>query len=169
VSEVRACIHDHVRDNPGVHFNAVARDLDLAVGQVQYHLRSLERDDAVVPEGYYGRTHYYPPDCTDWERGAYAMARRETARDALVYLLDAGPTAPAEVADALGVARSTLEHHVDNLAEQALLAKRRDERNRVTLAVTRPEATVAVLDDVTPSPTGRFVDRFERLLDSFLG
>jgi predicted transcriptional regulator len=169
MAAVRARIRDHVRDNPGVHFNAVARNLDLAVGQVQHHLRALEAEDAVVPEGYYGRTHYYPPDCTDWERGAYAMARRETARDVLVYLLDAGPTAPAEVADALGVARSTLEHHVDNLTEQAIVAKRRDERNRVTLAVTHPETTVAVLGDVTPSPTGRFVDRFERLLDSFLG
>jgi len=46
--------------------------------------------------------------------------------------------------------------------------KRRDARNRVTLALTRPEDTVRVLDAVQPSVPERFVDRFERLVDDLL-
>jgi predicted transcriptional regulator len=165
---VREQITTHVGDNPGVHFNAVVRDLDLAPGQVQYHVRRLRRGDALVVERYYGRTHYFPPDVAEWERGALALARRETARDVLFCLLDAGPSRPDDVAARIGVARSTLEHHLDHLESEGVVEKRRDARNRVTLALTRPEATVRLLDEIRPSAPERFVDRFERLVDGLL-
>ena len=168
MSTVRERIAAHVGDNPGVHFNAVVRDLDLAPGQVQYHVRRLRSGDALVVDDYYGRTHYFSPGFEEWERGALALARRETARDVLYCLLDSGPSRPDDVAQRVGVARSTLEHHLDHLAECGVVEKRRDERNRVTLALTRPEDTVRVLDEIQPSAPERFVDRFERLVDGLL-
>src|SRR6056297_3044303 len=105
----REKIHDYVAANPGIHFNELTRALDLAPGQVQYHLRKLERADTVVEESLYGRTHYYTPEYDTWERGAIALLRRETARDVLVYLMTNGPSAPNTVADGLDIARSTLE------------------------------------------------------------
>ena len=95
MSAVRDRIRSHVADHPGVHFYAVVRDLDLAAGQVQYHLRRLLTDEALVADSYYGRTHYFPPEYDAWERAALALARRETARDVVFFLLDEGPSAPA--------------------------------------------------------------------------
>jgi hypothetical protein len=46
--------------------------------------------------------------------------------------------------------------------------KRRDESNRVSLVLTRPEETVRLLSDIRPSLPERVVDRFERLVDSLL-
>ncbi|WP_232701552.1 winged helix-turn-helix transcriptional regulator [Halobacterium wangiae] len=168
MTAVRERIHDHVVANPGVHFNAVVRELDVAPGQVQHHVRSLREDGALAADGFYGRTHYFPPETDEWDRGALALARRETARDVLLCLLDAGPSSPSDVAERVGVARSTLEHHVSNLVECGVVEKRRDARNRVTLALTRPEETVRVLDAVEPSVPERFFDRFERLVDGLL-
>lgn len=165
MTATRARLRSHVEDHPGQHFNALVRDLDLAPGQVQYHLRRLRREGAITQEEYYGQTHYYPASVDPWERGALALARRETARDVLFDLLDAGPSRPADVADRVGVARSTLEWHLDHLVEQDLVEKRRDGHNRVTLELARPEQTVAVLDAIEPSLPARLVDRFERLLD----
>jgi predicted transcriptional regulator len=169
VSGVRARIADRVAENPGVHFSALVRSLDLAPGQVQYHVRDLEADDAVIADGYYGRTHYFPPEFDDWERGALALAHRETARDVLVSLLEDGPSRPAETTERVSVARSTLEHHLDHLVECGVVEKERDAHNRVTLTLTRPEATVRLLDAIQPSASERFVDRFERLVDDLLG
>ena len=47
--------------HPGEHFNAVTRALDLASGQVQYHLNKLRNQGQIVEEHLYGRTHYYTP------------------------------------------------------------------------------------------------------------
>jgi predicted transcriptional regulator len=167
VSETRSDIADHVRANPGVHFNAVVRALDLAPGQVQYHLRRLRSDGSVVAEEVRGRTHLYPPRFDDWERAALAMFRRETARDVLAHLLDAGETTPARVADELGVARSTVEWHLDELTDRDLVDKRR-EGNRVWLELTRPEETADLLAEITPSLPERMVDRFTRLVDELV-
>jgi predicted transcriptional regulator len=164
MNETRRSIADHVDENPGVHFNAVVRALDLAPGQVQYHLKRLREDDAVIADEIRGKTHLYPPRYDDWERAALAMFRRETARDVLAHLLDSGPTTPAALADELGVARSTVEWHLDALTDRNLVAKRR-EGNRVILELVRPEATAELLAEVTPSLPERMVDRFAKLVD----
>jgi predicted transcriptional regulator len=161
-------IHEYIDTHPGEHFNAVTRALDLAPGQVQYHVERLRRQGRVVEEPLYGRTHYYTPEYDAWERRAIAVLRRETARDILFYLLEHDPASPGTVADALDIARSTLEWHLDHLVEQDLVEKRRDDNGHVTLAVPAPTATLRLLEDVTPSLSDRMLDRFTRLLDTVL-
>lgn len=168
MTDTRSRVRRRVAADPGVHFNSLVRVLDLAPGQTQYHLRKLRRADDVVAEPLYGRTHYYPPEYDPWERRATAVLRRETARDALLLLLDNGPAPPSGIADELGVARSTLEWHLDHLVEQELVTKERDTRNRVTLVPVCPEASVRLLRAVEPSLPERLVDRFERLVDGLL-
>lgn len=167
MSETRQAIADHVRSNPGVHFSAVVRALDLAPGQVQYHLRRLRSEETVVTEEVRGRTHLYPPAYDDWERSALAMFRRENAREILAYLLAADETTPNRLADELGVARSTVEWHLDELIANELVAKRR-EGNRVFLELARPAETADLLAEITPSLPERLVDRFTRLVDELV-
>lgn len=168
MSDARRRIADAIRTHPGIHFNELARCLDLAAGQVQYHLKKLHSKDAVVSESLYGRTHYYPPEYDDWERKALALLHRETASDIVAYVLVTGPTAPGPAADDLGIARSTLEWHLDRLVEHRLITKQRDERNRVTLAVENGDRTIELLRDADPSLRDRLVDRFTRLVDQLL-
>ena len=163
----RERIREHVAANPGIHFNELTRTLDLAPGQVQYHLKRLLEDESVVTDEIRGRTHLYPPGYDDWERSALAVFRRETARDLLAYLLEVGETTPAALADELGVARSTVEWHLDNLTDDDLVRKRR-EGNRVYLEPARPDETAALLREITPSLPERMVDRFTKLVDGLV-
>jgi len=166
VTEQRARIESYVAAHPGVHFSALRDALDLATGQTQYHLHRLVRRGDLHRDEFYGRTHYYPPDCPSWDRAALALARRETARDVLVYLLEHGPSPPGDVAAGVAVARSTLEHHLDHLVAHDVVRKDRDGRNRVTLELLHPVETRRVLRSVDPSLADRFVDRFVRLVDT---
>jgi predicted transcriptional regulator len=168
MTETRTQIADYIGSNPGIHFNELVRSLDLAPGQAQHHVRRLVGDETIYRAEYYGRTHYYPPEFDDWERATLALFRRETARDILGYLLANESARPDDVADALGIARSTLEWHVNHLVEQDIVHKERDIRNRVTLVLEHPEETTDLLARVSPSLPERFVDRFARLLDSML-
>lgn len=161
-------LRQYIATHPGAHFNALTRALDLAPGQVQYHLTKLQNRGHVIEEPLYGRTHYFPPEFDSAQREAIAVLRRETARDVLFEVLERGPSGPATVADRLDIARSTLEWHLDHLTAQALVEKRRDERNRVTLVVPEPAETVRLLEEISPSLSGRMLDRFTRLVDSLL-
>jgi len=164
MTETRARIRREIEREPGIHFRALTRGLELATGQVQYH---LDRIDDVRVERVSGRTHYYPPGYDEWERGALAMLRRETARDVVATLYETGQVRPGTVADRVGIARSTLEHHLDGLVAGDIVRKQRA-GNRVTLSLARPDETVALLGTVEPSLAGRLTDRFERLVDSLL-
>lgn len=168
MTEIRHRIAAYIEFHPGVHFSELVRALDLANGQVQYHLDQLHDDDRVIEEHLYGKTHYYPPTFESWERRALALIRRETAGDIVALLLADGPTRPETVADRLDIARSTVEWHIDRLVAHDIVRKERAEDNRVTVAVDQPETVVQVLREADPTLPARMVDRFSRLVDLFL-
>jgi len=164
----RDTITNSIEAHPGLHFNELVRRLELAPGQLQYHIRELQSTEDVVAEAVYGKTHYFPPEYGDWERTALALLRRETAGEVVALLLTEGEAPPAAVADELGIARSTLEWHLDRLVEGGLVEKQRDISNRVTLTVRNADRTVELLREADPTLGERMVDRFTRLVDSLL-
>jgi predicted transcriptional regulator len=161
-TRIRACVEAH----PGLHFNGLVRQLDVATGQLQYHLQHLVNHDVLVRETHYGQTHYYPPDIDPSHRGILALVRRETSREILFDLLEHGSTQPADVADRLGIARSTLQWHLDRLVEQGVVRKRTESGHPMTLVVDRRDETLQLLETIEPSLPERMVDRFEQLFDS---
>lgn len=168
MSDTRERVRAAIESDPGVHFRGLVRELDLAPGQVQHHVRRLRRADDVVATDHRGRTHYFTPAYDERERAAIAALRRETARDVVAHLLERGESDPSDVADAVGVARSTLAWHVDALVDADVVEKRRVDGNRVRLTLVDPEATARLLATVDPSLVERLVDRFERLVDGLL-
>jgi predicted transcriptional regulator len=168
MSDQRARIAKYVSATPGVHFSALVRELDLAPGQVQYHLRTLRRKQAVAEEHLYGKTHYYPLAYDDRERRVLALLRRETARDVLASFLKHGSARPAAVAEDLDIARSTLEWQLDRLVEQNVVEKRYDSQGRVRLELANRSETARLMGDVVPSLPARMADRFVRLTDRLL-
>jgi len=162
--DTRARIRRHVRETPGVHFNRVGRDLDIATGQAHHHLRRLVRDGEIAVERIGGRAHYFDPAFDPWERRTVAFLRRETAREILVRLHADGPTRSTTLADELDLARSTVSWHVSNLVESGIVEKS-DERP-MHLSLAFPERTATLFDEVSPSLPDRIVDRFVRTVDS---
>jgi predicted transcriptional regulator len=168
MTDTRTRIATHVSATPGIHFNALVRELNLAPGQAQYHLRDLRREEELVRERLYGKTQYYPPGYDDRERRVLALLRRETARDILCYLIEYGPARPAVVSDDLDIARSTLEWQLDRLLKQDLVEKQYGAEKRVRLVLVAPSEAARLLQEVTPSVSERLADRFVRLTDRLL-
>jgi predicted transcriptional regulator len=170
MTDVRRQISQHVLANPGVHFNELTRQLDIATGQAQYHLRRLREGSTLETEHLRGRTHYFPTGYEPRERRTLALLRRETVREMLVYALEAGEPREADIAEELGVARSTVAWHVSTLVEAGVAEKCYDERGRVRLCLHDPDELCRLLEEISPSLPDRLVDRFTRLVDaSFYG
>jgi predicted transcriptional regulator len=167
MSETRTRVLDCVYDNPGIHFNAVGRTLDIATGQTQYHLRKLCREQSLEKEAVCGRTHYYPPTFSAWERGAIALLRRETTREIVLLLLRQDPMRPGEIADHLELARSTVEWHLSRLVEYDI-AEKQETNDTLVIELTRDRALYRLLREIEPKLLDRVVDRFSRLTDSLL-
>lgn len=169
MTDVRNQVHQHVRTNPGVHFNELARNLDIATGQAQYHLRRLGRSGEVVAERIRGQTHYFDPEYDAWERRMLSLYRRETTRALITLLLDEGRLSAATIADRLDLARSTVSWHVETLVDAGIVDRSYGDRGRVEVALARPTETIQFLEAVTPSLADTLVDRFVHLVDGGLG
>lgn len=167
MTSTRASIVEAITAQPGVHFSELTRQLDIAPGQAQYHLRELTAAETVEAADVAGQTHYYPPGFDAWERRALAILRRETAGEVVARLLEDDPLRPGTVATELDIARSTLEWHLDRLVAAGLVEKRR-RNGRVILVAARAEATVDLLYETDPTLAERLVDRYTRLVDRFL-
>jgi predicted transcriptional regulator len=166
MNQTRDQVAECVLSDPGIHFNELVRTLDLAPGQVQYHIRKLIKRETLVRESLHGKTHYYPPDYDEWERRSLALLRRETAADIVACLMDDSPMRPVEITERIGIARSTLSWHTDRLVDSDIVEKQREELLLLTLA--HPERTARLLQETDPSLSARLVDRFTRLTDNLL-
>ena len=170
MSRTRSHIRDCVTHNPGIHFNEITRTLDIATGQTQYHLRKLLSEGLLTSEEICGRTHYYPPTYSRWERGAIALLRRETTRELVLLLLEADDNRlpPAEMTDRLELARSTVEWHLSNLVEHDVLAKRTTEiqnGEQLIVELADPDDVYRLLREIEPRLSDRLADRFTRFTD----
>lgn len=170
MSETRSRIRDLVGSEPGVHFNEVTRQLDIATGQTQYHLRKLVRSGRLEKESVAGRTHYYPPTFSTWERQTIALLRRETTREIVLFLLRKEPVVPTEIAEQLDLARSTVEWHLSRLVEHDIVRKAEmdSDPSRVVVTVPEDESVYRLLREIEPHLLDRVVDRFSRLADELL-
>lgn len=170
MSNVRREVHRHVESHPGVHFNELARNLDIATGQAQYHIDRLLDSGELDAERLRGRTHYFPDGYDPVERRTLALLRRETVREIIVYALEHDDPAAGELAEELDVARSTISWHVSTLVDAGVAEKCYDSQGRTHVRLTQPEETRELLGEVRPSLPDRLVDRFTRLVDaSFYG
>lgn len=169
MTETRGVVREHVESHPGVHFNELTRELDIATGQAQYHLRRLLDSGAVDSEAVRGQTHYFPTGYDPWERRTIALLHRETVRGIIVSALESPEPSATELTEELDIARSTVSWHVSTLVEADVAEKVYDQQGRSHIRLTRPEETRRLLDEVTPSLPDKLVDRFTRLVDASFG
>ena len=168
MSNTRSRIRNCVSREPGIHFNEILRRLDIATGQTQYHLRRLVRSGKLEKVSVAGRTHYYPPTFSPWERQAIALLRRETTREIVLFLLRNEPSAPGKIAERLDLARSTIEWHLSRLVEHDIVSKERAESGSQVVTLTDDQSVYRLLREIEPRLLDRVVDRFSRLTDELL-
>ncbi|MFB6282440.1 MAG: winged helix-turn-helix transcriptional regulator [Halobacteria archaeon] len=166
MTDVADFILEYVEINPGMHFSGILREIDVASGQLQYHLRNLSEEGEVESEKVAGMRHYFPEDFGKKERVKLSLLRRETKRDVVVGLLGCDGRSPGDLARELGLARSTLEHHLADLEEPGLV-ERRYVDGRVYLEPGDDEEITRLLETIDPSLLDRSTDRFTRLFDGF--
>ncbi len=84
----RVQILEFIKANPGAHLRRIKRELNLAMGVLQYHLQRLEKDQAIISRrrGLYKR-FYKRLDFEVEEQEILGVLFQETERDLLLYLL----------------------------------------------------------------------------------
>lgn len=133
---VRAEIVSLVDDEPGVHVRELRRRLEAGSAQLDHHLRVLRDHDLVEEVEDAGYRCCFPPGWGDDQaRRGIARLKSEGGRAVFAALLEADRVGVRALAEALDLAPSTVQYHVDRLAEIDIVEQRED-GTEAGLAVT---------------------------------
>lgn len=159
--DTRRRIYEALRQQPGTHFSALQRELDLATGTLQYHLRVLDEHGLIDARRDGRYTRYFPSLEVDRrDKQALGLLRQETPRRIVLDLLEHEASQLTEISDRLGVVASTASFHLDKLREADIV--RKPERGRYELA--DPDRVEELIVAYQESFADRAVDRVVSLL-----
>jgi len=158
--DTRRRLYAYLKGAPGAHFSQIQRDLALATGTLQYHLRYLETRGLVDArtDGKYTR-YYTSLDIDRRWKPALGLLRQPTPRQVVVDLLEHGPSALNAISERTGVAVSTLSFHLKKLMDAEVVV--RPERGRY--ALSDPDAMLGLLAEYRAGFLDAAVDRVVRL------
>jgi predicted transcriptional regulator len=135
--EARRRIFAAVRDAPGVHFRELQRLLGMSVGQLEYHLHTMECDGQLkaVEERYYKR--YYTPEVDSRDKDLLAVLRQENPRRILMHVMLNPGVGHGELASAVSMSPSSLSFYIGDMVTKGVLAREKDGRaSRYTVLET---------------------------------
>lgn len=125
-NETRADLYETVRANPGLSMQELAEEAKVGWGTVVYHLERLEKNDFVVSRKEGKSRRFFPQGSHDEvDRERLSLLQRDTPRGLLEHLCQHPGTNQKELADALGVAPSTVHKYVKRLQEVDLVVDQR--------------------------------------------
>ncbi len=124
--ETRGMIRGYVIANPGDHFNAIKKALDLKNGTLAHHLSILEREDFVksVRDGKYRRFFPFGAQVTDGGR----LTKIEML--ILEFLEEEPGRTQKDISKRIGISQPSVSFHVNRLKK---LDKVRAEKHRMSL------------------------------------
>ncbi len=119
---LRKRMTEYIRRNPGVHFRQISRDLELAIGQLDFHLNALVKGEVIVKDSSTANARYYVRDrFTKDERRSMSILRREIPRGIVIFLLEHGQATPHEILDSFSFTHATLSYHLKRLEKAGIL------------------------------------------------
>jgi predicted transcriptional regulator len=122
----RGRIYGYVEANPGEHFNAIKRALDLKNGSLAYHLRTLEREEFITSKRDRGYTRYYPRNMKLPKRNVKELIPIQ--RNIVVTVKSNPGISQRGIADKLNISFQLVHYHIKVLQEADYLYLEKDEK-----------------------------------------
>ena len=113
----RGRIYEHIRKNPGEHYTALKRMLELTSGTLTHHLRILEKEDYIksTRDGMYKR--FYPIGMK-----VNHKKKSHSIQELILQQIAKNPrSSQKEIARNLGVDRSTVNYHINMMVGAGII------------------------------------------------
>jgi predicted transcriptional regulator len=161
----RVRILDFIKANPGTHLRKIKRELNLAMGVIQYHLYKLEREHRVlsVRHGLYKR-FYADKGLGIQDREILNILSQETERDIVLYLIKNPLATQKELSEFTRISASSINWHMKRLSQASFVQTRR-EGGSVFYTVRGDQARIlTLLRSYHPRIWERWAERLADLL-----
>ena len=114
LNETRANIFEVVSDNPGITFGAITRELNLAPGECQYHIRVLEREGYLKSKRTGKYTRYYLV-------GQKASEVSKIQEEIILTIKENEGFSQTEIAEEIGTSKQVVNYNIKPLLKNGFV------------------------------------------------
>ncbi len=157
----RGVVYAYVREHPGSHVRAMAKELGLATGDLHYHLFWLERHGYVKTRksGFY-RFVFPTMVFKEEEEAVLSVLSLKTPREILLHLLSDASITQRELAKSLGYSQPTVSWHMGRLIQLGMVNRMRTRGEVVYEVVPDCDNVLSFVKSYHPGVWKRWARKF---------
>lgn len=129
ISATQGRILEFIASHPGVHLRDICRELELAMGDVQYNIQRLERDNRIhsMRRGLY--KFFFPANLFgERQRDVLSMLSLDRPRELLLNIIEHPESTQEALATAVQVSQPTVSWHLRKLVDLGIIGRRQEGR-----------------------------------------
>ena len=164
----REKILEYITKNPGVTFRRLAQELNIGIGNLQYHLRHLEKERKIISKKLGGKRYFFSADFEEEYKRLMIAISNESQRKILLLLAE-GDKNQSEIAERLSLTPSTIIYHTKRLERLRIITKIKDGKNTVYSLNCDVDVLVHIIREYKPKIWDKLADKLIDLTLTFKG
>ncbi len=161
-------ILQYIYKNPGITFRRLAEELGIGIGNLQYHLYQLEKENKIVSKKLGGKRYIFPKEFEKEYEPLLIAISNETQRKILLLLAEREMN-QREIAEKLRLTQATINYHMNVLNKLGLIDRRKQGRNVVYSLKCDIEVIVRVISEYRPKLWDKLADKLIDLMLTLKG
>ncbi len=127
----RKAILDYVSGNPGAHLRKIARDLDIHLSTLRYHLDNLEKQGLIGCQKQNNLKVYFTSGrLKPIEKTLTPLLQQKRFRDIILVLIDYPGLTFSQIVEKLSIGSSTASKYINTLEDQKILFHEKSGREK---------------------------------------
>jgi predicted transcriptional regulator len=126
----RSRIYEYIKNTPGSHLRRISKELEIALGDTQHHLNTLEKSGSIKSKrmGMY-KVYFSVSILEGRDESILATLQQETPREIILCLVEKPGSTQGEIAVRIGFSSPTINWHMSKLIEIGLVSRQRDRQS----------------------------------------
>jgi len=142
----------YIQANPGSHLREIKRELDMAMGTVQYHLNLLGKHGKVISERQNFRKFYFPIGLFgENQRNILKIIKQDTAREILLFIIEKNNPTQKEIVNKILISPASVTWHLDRLKKINIISELRDGKYKRYYLKIKPTEIVQLIKNYHPT------------------
>ena len=155
----------YIQANPGSHLREIKRELDMAMGTVQYHLDLLEKQGKIISERQNFRKFYFIVGLfADEQRNILKIIKQDTAREILLFIIEKKNPTQHEIVNKIQISAASVSWHLDRLEKVGMIYELREGKYKQYYLKIQPAVIIQLIKNYHPTIwdqwSGRLIETF---------
>ncbi len=127
----RSMVLDYISHNPGSHMRKIARDLDMRLSTLRYHLDCLEKRGSIACQRQNNlKVYFVQGKLKPMEKTLAPLLQQKRFRDIILVLIESPGLKFSQIVNSLSISPSTASKHINILEDKKIIYHERSGREK---------------------------------------